>query len=285
MRKKHLDSEEVKAFVEWLRKKTDKSKNTIDNYAHAIERIYADMGSIDKQSVEKFRDTMVGKYSVKTVHLSIIAYNCYIEKFKKKPTGVVKNIKISRTLFLDNVPTEKEVQTLLDGLKQDGTWRTYFLILLLAQTGARVSEIIRFKLEDCAMGYVSIIGKGRKQRTIFIPDATAKEVLKYYKETFNRETGYIFNSLMPCRDKQEHISTRGCSEVIRKAGAKYGIRKEVCHPHAFRHYFAKQFLKASKNDIVMLADLLGHGSVDTTAIYLRMSQNEAKKKFNKLVSW
>lgn len=282
MRKKHLDSEEVQGFVGWMRKHTDKCPNTVDSYAHHLERIYNEMGSIDKHSVEKFRDTMVGKYSAKTVHLSIIAYNCYIEKFKKKPTGKVKNIKIARTLFLDNVPTENEVKKLLDSLKENKKWRDYYFVLLLSQTGARISEIIKFKLEDCAAGYAQIIGKGRKQRTIFIPDETAKEVLKHYKETFNRETGFIFQTR---RSSEECLTSRGCSEILRRAGAKYGIRKEVCHPHAFRHYFAKRFLKASNNNIVMLSDLLGHGSVDTTAIYLRMSQNEAKKKFNRLVNW
>lgn len=285
MRRKHLDSEEVQAFVDWMRKHTDKCPNTVDSYAHHLERIYREMGSIDKHSVEKFRDTMVGKYSAKTVHLSIISYNCYIEKFKRKPTGKVKNIKIERTLFLDNVPTEKEVQTLLDGLRQDENWRVYYLVLLLAQTGARVSEIIKFQLEDCQQGFAKIIGKGRKQRTIFIPDATAKEILSYYKEKEKRETGYVLASKFGSRFTDGNLTTRGVAQILKNAGAKYGVRKEVCHPHAFRHYFAKQFLKASKNNIVMLSDLLGHGSVDTTAIYLRMSQNEAKKKFNKLVNW
>lgn len=283
MRKKHLDSEEVKAFVEWLKKHTDRTPHTIDGYAHGLERIYKEMGSIDKQSVEKFRDTMFEKYSAKTIFATICAYNCYIEKFKRKPTGKVKNIKIQQKLFIDNIPTDIEVNKLLECLKDDKNWKAYFFILLLAQTGARISEIIKFKLEDCAAGYAQIIGKGRKQRTIFIPDDTAKEVLRHYKEKFSRDTGFLFLSRDNSTD--QHISVRGCSEILRRAGAKYGIRKEVCHPHAFRHFFAKQFLKASKNDIVMLADLLGHGSVDTTAIYLRMSQNEAKKKFNKLVTW
>ena len=48
------------------------------------------------------------------------------------------------------------------------------------------------------------------------------------------------------------------------------------HAHAFRHFFAKMFLKKNK-DVIQLADLLGHGSVDTTRIYLQKSYDEQKE--------
>jgi site-specific recombinase XerD len=56
------------------------------------------------------------------------------------------------------------------------------------------------------------------------------------------------------------------------------------HAHAFRHFFAKMFLKKTK-DIIQLADLLGHGSVDTTRIYLQKSYDEQQRDFNKNVTW
>ena len=65
---------------------------------------------------------------------------------------------------------------------------------------------------------------------------------------------------------------------------KYGIPKEVAHPHSFRHLFAIEFLK-NNNNIALLADLLGHESVDTTAIYLRLSAQEQKKQFNMAMDW
>ena len=135
-------------------------------------------------------------------------------------------------------------------------------------------------VEDLQNGYAQILGKGRKMRTIFIPKKTAAEAFLFFKEMYHSDTGYIFKG-----QKAENISTRGIAEQIQRIGKRYGIRKEVCHPHAFRHYFAKRFLKSSRNNIVMLADLLGHASVDTTAIYLRMSQAETQKKFNNLVDW
>ena len=63
-----------------------------------------------------------------------------------------------------------------------------------------------------------------------------------------------------------------------------GIDSKKMHAHAFRHFFAKMFLKKTK-DVIQLADLLGHGSVDTTRIYLQKSYDEQQREFNKNVTW
>ena len=79
------------------------------------------------------------------------------------------------------------------------------------------------------------------------------------------------------------MTERGVAQTIKSCN-RYGIRKEVLHPHAFRHFYAIQFLKHNKN-IALLADLLGHESVDTTAIYLRLSAEEQKAQFNDAMKW
>jgi site-specific recombinase XerC len=56
------------------------------------------------------------------------------------------------------------------------------------------------------------------------------------------------------------------------------------HPHSFRHYFAKQFMKKS-NNITLLGDLLGHSDLATTAIYTRQTAEEQKKGVDKIIDW
>ena len=56
------------------------------------------------------------------------------------------------------------------------------------------------------------------------------------------------------------------------------------HPHAFRHFFAMEFIKR-KNDISLLADLLGHGDVKVTQIYLRQSQEQQRAAVDEAVDW
>ncbi|MBO7675296.1 MAG: tyrosine-type recombinase/integrase [Atopobiaceae bacterium] len=65
-----------------------------------------------------------------------------------------------------------------------------------------------------------------------------------------------------------------------------GVRMEylMVHPHAFRHLFARRFLAAG-GDIALLADLMGHSSVETTRVYLRRTAGEQRDEVNRIVSW
>ena len=72
----------------------------------------------------------------------------------------------------------------------------------------------------------------------------------------------------------------------RKQGgvARYGLDSSVVYPHSFRHRFAKSFLERC-NDIAMLADLMGHASIETTWIYLRKTSTEQQAIINKIIDW
>ena len=80
------------------------------------------------------------------------------------------------------------------------------------------------------------------------------------------------------------MTPRGVYQQTKKYGRRYGIREEVLHPHSFRHMFAVQFLEKNKN-LALLADLMGHENINTTAIYLRLSAEEQKKQIDKTVNW
>ena len=80
------------------------------------------------------------------------------------------------------------------------------------------------------------------------------------------------------------MSAKGVSSQLKKLAARYGIDVSVVYPHSFRHMFAKTFMQRY-NDIALLADLLGHESIETTRIYLRMTSNEQRIIVNKTVDW
>lgn len=74
----------------------------------------------------------------------------------------------------------------------------------------------------------------------------------------------------------ERITVRGISQQLKNYAVKYGLNPKVVYPHSFRHRFAKNFLEKF-NDISLLADLMGHESIETTRIYLRKPQANSKK--------
>lgn len=71
---------------------------------------------------------------------------------------------------------------------------------------------------------------------------------------------------------------------MKKLALKYGINPKVVYPHSFRHRFAKNFLEKC-NDIALLADLMGHDSIETTRIYLRRTSTEQKEIVDKIITW
>ncbi len=82
----------------------------------------------------------------------------------------------------------------------------------------------------------------------------------------------------------ERITSRGIAMQLKHFADKYGLKREVVYPHSFRHRYAKNFLDRF-NDIALLADLMGHESIETTRIYLRRTANEQRQIVDKVVNW
>ena len=76
----------------------------------------------------------------------------------------------------------------------------------------------------------------------------------------------------------------GIASQLKHFAEKYGMNKEEVYPHSFRHRFAKNFLDRF-NDLALLADLMGHESIETTRIYLRRTASEQQKIVDKVVNW
>lgn len=119
-------------------------------------------------------------------------------------------------------------------------------------------------------------GKGNKYRRFFFQKQLQQEAKAYAKE--HGKTGLF------AVGKFGPFTQRGFSQHLKAWGKHCGIDSRKMHAHAFRHFFAKMFLKKNK-DVIQLADLLGHGSVDTTRIYLQKSYDEQKRDFNRNVTW
>lgn len=120
--------------------------------------------------------------------------------------------------------------------------------------------------------------KGGKIRRIYIPKTLATAALEWLNAQ-KIDSGFIF-----LNQWGNVISREGISSRLRKYAVKYGIDPKVVYPHSFRHRFAKNFL-AKYNDIALLADLMGHESIETTRIYLRMTAGEQYAIVNKVVTW
>ena len=92
-------------------------------------------------------------------------------------------------------------------------------------------------------------------------------------------SGFVFTNR-----RGEQITPRGISSQLKVLAIRYHIPPQTVYPHSFRHRFAKNFLEKF-NDISLLADLMGHESIETTRIYLTKSSQEQQKLIDRVVTW
>ena len=250
------------------------SKNTIESYIFGL-RLYAERHEeISKANVVEFKALLNERFKPQTVNLRLSAVRKYCE-FK----GInlkIKEVKEPKKTHIDNIISDEQFRRLCDGLRADGEERRLVWVLMLGKTGARISEALKIRKKDVLSGSIVLHSKAH-MREIYFPKSLVGDIATFLTKLGDDDF------VMQNRYGQP-TKSRTVAGFLQDCAKKYGIPKEVMHPHAFRHYFAMEFIKR-KNDIALLADLLGHGSVNVTQIYLRQSQEEQKKIVDEVVDW
>ncbi len=264
------------AFKEYLRK-GNLSDNTILSYLWTVDFFHTHYDSITKENLLAYKGYLMEFFKPQTVNLRIQGINKYLE-FLRKERLQLKAVKVQQKNFLENVISNADYTFLKKQLKKDQNMEWYFVVWYLAATGARVSELVQIKIEHVVIGYFDLYTKGGKTRRLYIPKKLKSETLAWLKET-GRSSGYLFLNRFGKR-----ITTRGISQQLKNYAVKYGVDKKVVYPHSFRHRYAKNFLE-KYNDIALLADLMGHESIETTRIYLRRTASEQQVVVDHVVTW
>lgn len=258
-------------------KKNNLSDNTIEVYLWTVKYFEENYDGITKENFLAYKGYLMEHYKPKTVNLRIQAMNKYLT-FLGKEQLRIKAVKVQQKNFLENVISNEDYRFLKNQLKKDGNMEWYFVVWYLAATGARVSELIQIKIEHVETGYFDLYSKGGKLRRLYIPKKLRSETLEWLKKE-ERTSGYLFLNRFG-----ERITARGISQQLKNYADKYGLDKKVVYPHSFRHRYAKNFLE-KYNDIALLADLMGHESIETTRIYLRKTASEQQAIVDKVVTW
>lgn len=171
---------------------------------------------------------------------------------------------------------EKEMQATLDAVNIDSRTgiRDRALLLLLYNTGARVSEMVELKLSDLRLegaGQVHLLGKGKKHRACPLWPETVTALQAYLEQRSPKEPGieHLFLNA-----NAAPITRFGIRYITRKYGAAAqdqcpSIKTKTVNPHTIRHTTAMHLLR-SGNDINMVSYWLGHADINTTHIYLEI---------------
>ena len=272
---KNTAEPDLKGFEIFLQNE-ELSPATLSKYVYAVGKYFEVYSELNKQNVVDWKKKLEKTMSASSVNGRLIAIKRYATY--KGVLIPVKAVKIQKIFFADNVITDEQYSYLMDCLKSDDM-QWYYNMLVLAKTGTRVSEAVRLKKSDAVRGYAIISSKG-KMRTIRFPRILKKELANYLKNLDSQD--YL---LQTNQSQGKYPISRGAVWYeLQKFSEQYGIAEEVMHPHSLRHHFGIKVM-AKTNDVTLLADLLGHSSINTTAIYTRMSNDQQQKILDDAVDW
>ena len=263
-------------FQEYL-KQHNKSDNTISAYTNAVRQYFQLHPDLTLSELQLYKVFLLEHYKPQTVNQRIRALNCYLE-YCNQLSVHLPMIRIQQKMYLERIISQGDYEYLKRRLWEDEEFSYYYIIRYMAATGVRVSELVKFTIEDVQAGYKDLYSKGNKMRRIYIPAALREQTLIWLSEE-HRMRGALF-----LNRRGNPISPSGIRSQLKAFAGRYQLSPEVLYPHSFRHRFAKNFIEKC-GDIALLSDLLGHASIETTRIYLRRSSSEQYRIVNKVVDW
>lgn len=260
---KIITSTMIKDYCAYLYRE-EKARGTIEKYMKEIGNFveWAGRREVTKELVIQWKTMLLETgYVPRTVNAMLSAVNGFFT-FLGWEDCRVKFLKIQRQMFRDESRDlgMKEYRRLVDTAYRTGKERLGLVIETICGTGIRVSELKYITLEAAKNKKAEIVLKG-KIRVILMPGQLCRKLLRYAKKKKIRS-----GSLFLTRNGKALSRNQIWTEMKRLCAAA-GVEPSKVFPHNLRHLFAKTFYKAT-GDIVKLADLLGHSSIDTTRIYL-----------------
>ena len=273
---RELKRELISNFKNYLIEE-EKSKATLEKYIRDIETFYAWLGDkeLNKLCVLNYKKYLTENYAVASVNSMLSSVNsffAYLEWYELR----VKTIKVQKQIFASNEKelTKSEYERLLSATKEKHNRRLCLLMQTICSTGIRVSELRFITVEAINLGKTEINCKG-KCRTVFLPTILCK-MLKNYAREQKIKSGAVFIS-----KNGNPLDRSNIWSEMKKLCKAANVSEQKVFPHNLRHLFARTYYTLQK-DIVRLADILGHCSVNTTRIYTMETGEIHRKQIQRL---
>lgn len=272
-----ITQEQISCYDVYL-KSEDRCVGTREKYLRDVKNFacFLDDGPLNKESVIAWRDTLVNKqYAPVTINSMIAAVNSFL-RFVQRDDCRVRFLKIQRKLFREKSRelTRAEYEHLVDTAYSMGKERLALLMETICASGIRVSEVKYITVDAAKKSKTEIRLKG-KVRCILLTKKLCHKLLKYAKKQ-KIVAGEIFLT-----SNGKSLSRGQIWAEMKKVCKMAGIEETKVFPHNLRHLFATVFYKVCK-DVVKLADVLGHSSIDTTRLYLITTSSEHERQLEKL---
>ena len=272
-----LTEDQIEGFSAFLFQ-NERSRATVEKYLRSVRvfRLWLDGRPVTKNEVAAWKEAMLLRGDAPSTVNGALAALHSLFTFLGWTGCRTKYLKIQRRMFreagreLDRQGYEK----LVEAARSEGRERIALVMETICATGIRVSEVRYITVEAARAGCATVSLKG-KIRTILLPGKLCRKLLKYAKQQ-KITSGELFltrggTPMSRCRIWAE----------MKKLCKAAGVEGAKVFPHNLRHLFAVAYYRVYK-DLVKLADILGHSSVETTRIYLLTTGQEHRRQLERL---
>lgn len=273
----------------------EKAENTINKYLHDIKEFFdwfrlvganACGALVTKDALLDYKEHLKkSRLKVSSINSKISSINAYFA-FSENESLKLKVLKCQKSLFgsKEKELTKNEFNKLYNATRNDERLR--LLIETISKTGIRVSEVRYITVDAIKKGKTEIDNKG-KIRTILIPRKLCIKLLDYHRRNIvyrigglSNRTGELYEPIFTTRNGTP-LDRKQIWQMLKNLADKAGVPREKVFPHNLRHLFAREFYRQT-HDIVKLASILGHSSIETTRIYTNETENECRIELERL---
>lgn len=278
----------IKDFGTYLRLEKSLSENSIEAYTddvHKLEEYFVENNpgmeplKVTYSDLKKFIEWFgTGTKNARSQARTISGIRAFYKflliegEIEENPASLIESPKIG--LKLPEVLSVSEIDRMIAviDLSKTGGHRNRAIIETMYGCGLRVSELVNLRFTDIhrGEGFVTVTGKGNKQRLVPISDRALKEIENYIPGRNSLPVIYDQNIIFLNR-RGRKLTRAMIFTIIKDLAAKAGITKKIS-PHTFRHSFATHLIEGGA-DLRAVQEMLGHESILTTEIYTHIDRS------------
>ncbi len=303
----------LNSFLDYTATILNKSPNTIKEYNYDLNNFLkfilvhfkmTDLKNYKEVSIKNMTIKVVEKITLDDIHSYLFFLN---NTFNSKAATRARKIACIRTFFnylttkaclLEKNPAQNLESPKLDkrlpkylslddskklleaatNIEDRNKERDFAILTLFLNCGMRLSELVGINLKDIDFNdcKLNIIGKGNKERTIYLNKACIKAVNEYIKIRPRDSVKYNSKDALFISERKERISNRTVQYIVKQELLRAGLDTNKYSVHKLRHTAATLMYQYGDVDIRALQELLGHESISTTEIYTHVSNNQVR---------
>lgn len=292
-----ITSKYIKDFLAYLEVAQNKSRKTIENYTHYLQRFEGFLAeelnpkSLTLQKIQNYRlylnrykDLHGNLLGTKTQNYHIIALRAFLKYLSKNDIKTLAPEKIELSKIEKRtveVISRDELERLFKAVNHSAKngKRDEAILETLYSTGLRVSELTSLNRDqvDLKRREFMVRGKGRKPRIVFLSGRASDAIESYLEQRDDNLKPLFINNIKKeiLDENKRRLTTVSVENIVKKYALRAGIIKKVT-PHTLRHSYATELL-INGADIRSVQEMLGHSSITTTQVYTHVTDKKLKE--------